>query len=104
MATLCAHLDSIITREASGTGCVECLAIGHRWVHLRRCVTCAHVGCCDSSPGRHASKHARTINHPVVQSFEPGEDWYYCFVEDVAFLREGEGPAPSYTDYTDSRR
>jgi Zn-finger in ubiquitin-hydrolases and other protein len=98
MANLCTHLDAITTRDASGTGCVECLAAGGRWVHLRRCAACGHVGCCDSSLGRHASAHAREPGHPIVQSYEPGEDWYWCFVDDVAFMLEGEGPAPSYTD------
>jgi uncharacterized UBP type Zn finger protein len=63
-------------------GCTECLAIGDRWVHLRLCLTCGHVGCCDSSPNRHASAHFKDIGHPVVQSFEPGEDWRWCYIDD----------------------
>ena len=63
----------------SGTGCVECLDDGGWWVHLRRCASCGHVGCCDSSPAQHASAHSRETEHPVVQSFEPGEDWMWDY-------------------------
>lgn len=62
-------------------GCEECLRLGTPWVHLRLCLTCGHVGCCDSSPGRHASAHAHAIGHPVVRSMEPGEDWRWCYVD-----------------------
>ncbi|MGH4025788.1 MAG: UBP-type zinc finger domain-containing protein [Pseudonocardiaceae bacterium] len=61
-------------------GCEECVQIGSPWVHLRLCLTCGHVGCCDSSPNRHASRHAGALAHPIVQSFEPGEDWRWCYV------------------------
>jgi hypothetical protein len=61
-------------------GCEECLRIGSDWVHLRLCLTCGHVGCCDSSPMRHARAHAQTANHPIVQSLEPGEYWRWCYV------------------------
>jgi uncharacterized UBP type Zn finger protein len=64
-------------------GCEECLATGGRWVHLRLCLSCGHVGCCDSSPGRHATAHFRNTKHPLVRSFEPGEDWAYCYVDDL---------------------
>jgi hypothetical protein len=63
----------------SGPGCVECLASEGWWFHLRRCAHCGHVGCCDSSPSQHASHHAAAERHPVVQSFEPGEDWFYDY-------------------------
>lgn len=63
-------------------GCEECLAMGDRWVHLRLCMTCGHVGCCDDSKNRHARKHARG-GHPIVRSFEPGERWLYCFADDL---------------------
>jgi len=63
----------------SGTGCDECLDTGGWWVHLRRCAACGHVGCCDSSPAQHASAHFRETGHPVVQSFEPGEDWFWDY-------------------------
>ena len=63
----------------SGTGCVDCDAAGGWWVHLRRCAQCGHVGCCDSSPAQHATAHAGASGHPVVQSFEPGEDWFWDY-------------------------
>ena len=66
----------------SGDGCVECLAAGGWWFHLRRCAACGHIGCCDSSPGQHASRHAAHAGHPVITSFEPGEDWFYDFDTD----------------------
>jgi len=72
----------------SGTGCVECLAAGGWWFHLRRCALCGRVGCCDSSPAQHASRHAAVTGHPIVQSFEPGEDWFWDFATEDAF----EGP------------
>ena len=68
-----------LTATPSGTGCLECLSGDGPgwWLHLRRCAQCGHIGCCDSSPSQHASAHARTVGHPVVRSFEPGEDWFY---------------------------
>ncbi|HTU37099.1 MAG TPA: UBP-type zinc finger domain-containing protein [Acidimicrobiales bacterium] len=63
----------------SGAGCVECLASGGWWLHLRRCADCGHIGCCDNSPSQHASAHAATDDHPVIQSFEPGEDWFWDY-------------------------
>ncbi|MEU1054586.1 UBP-type zinc finger domain-containing protein [Streptomyces sp. NPDC005876] len=77
----------------SGAGCAECEAGGGWWFHLRRCAACGHVGCCDSSPGRHATGHYRATGHPVVQSYEPGEDWFWDYATDT--LREsGPGLAP----------
>jgi hypothetical protein len=73
----------------SGTGCVECLAADGWWLHLRRCAKCGHVGCCDSSPSQHASRHARESGHEVAQSFEPGEDWFW----DYATGEYADGPA-----------
>ncbi len=64
----------------SGPGCVECEAAGGWWVHLRRCAQCGHVGCCDTSPSQHASAHSRESGHPLVQSYEPGEDWMWDYV------------------------
>ena len=91
---ICSHLDLIADTPPSGDGCLECLQIGAGWVHLRRCATCGQVGCCDSSPNKHASKHARSLRHPIMQSFEPGEEWFWCEVDQVAF----EIPeAPSYS-------
>jgi hypothetical protein len=80
------HVDPTV--PPSGDGCVECDAAGGWWLHLRRCAACGHVGCCDSSPSQHASAHAATTGHRVVQSYEPGEDWTWDYV-----TREfGEGP------------
>jgi len=63
----------------SGTGCVECLESKGWWLHLRRCVECGHIGCCDNSPGQHATGHASSSGHAVIRSFEPGEDWYWDY-------------------------
>ena len=75
--------DAVIGIDASippsGTGCAECDAVGGWWVHLRRCAQCGHVGCCDSSPAQHATMHAERSGHPIVQSFEPGEDWFWNY-------------------------
>jgi hypothetical protein len=63
----------------SGPGCVECTAAGGWWLHLRRCTQCGHIGCCDTSPSQHASKHAAESGHPIIRSYEPGEDWFWDF-------------------------
>lgn len=78
----CQHIKEIHDVIPSAQGCEECLKMGSSWVHLRICKTCGHVGCCDSSPNRHATKHFRATGHPIVQSFEPGENWMYCYVDD----------------------
>jgi uncharacterized UBP type Zn finger protein len=87
----CTHIDQIEVAElpAQIAGCEDCLAIGARWVHLRMCMTCGHIGCCDSSPNTHATKHARATTHPVVRSAEPGEDWSWCYVDEVMFRFRG---------------
>ncbi|WP_103347612.1 UBP-type zinc finger domain-containing protein [Amycolatopsis sp. CA-128772] len=64
-------------------GCQECLSTGTSWVHLRLCLTCGHVGCCDSSPMKHARQHAHAIGHPIVRSFEPGENWRWCYAHEA---------------------
>ncbi len=79
----CGHIDTIRDVAPSAPGCEECLETGSWWVHLRLCTGCGHVGCCKSSPNRHASKHAGTEAHPIVQSLEPGEDWLWCYVDEV---------------------
>jgi uncharacterized UBP type Zn finger protein len=79
----CTHADNLPPVEPSGSGCKECLATGGTWVHLRLCLHCGHVGCCDQSPGRHATAHYREQEHPVVQSFEPNEDWRWCYADEV---------------------
>ena len=75
--------------EPSGSGCVECLDAGGWWFHLRRCARCGHVGCCDSSPSQHASRHAADTGHPIAQSYEPGEDWFWDYANEQYF----DGPA-----------
>jgi uncharacterized UBP type Zn finger protein len=82
---VCSHLPEVTDVTPSGNGCVDCLAIGARWVHLRLCMTCGHVGCCDSSPNKHATAHFHAVDHPLVQSYEPGEDWWWCYDDEVAF-------------------
>ena len=77
----------------TGTGCVECEAQGGWWVHLRRCAQCGHIGCCDTSPGQHATAHFRATGHPVMTSFEPGEDWFWDFTTESAFVGPALAPA-----------
>ena len=83
--TSCAHLDQIQIHELpeSVDGCEDCLASGGKWLHLRICLACGHVGCCDSSPNRHASAHARASGHVLIRSLEPGEEWGWCFVDEI---------------------
>ena len=90
MAT-CAHLDQIDldVKPDSSEGCSDCLAIGGTWVHLRMCMSCGHVACCDSSPNKHATAHHNASEHPIVRSLEPGEDWLWCYEEEVAFRVAG---------------
>ena len=97
MAQTCTHLDTVEDVVPSADGCEDCLRTGDRWVHLRLCMHCGHVGCCDSSPNKHATKHFHAHNdHPLVQSFEPGEDWWYCYVDDVVFEVE-DAPTFAHT-------
>ncbi len=87
MAAECSHLDMVRVRPPESVeGCEECLKSGDRWVHLRVCLTCGKVGCCDSSPNQHASRHAREAEHPVMASAQPGEEWCWCFEDEVAFF------------------
>ena len=93
----CAHFDTVVPVEPSSEGCEDCLRIGGRWVHLRMCMACGHVGCCDNSPNRHATAHWHAnADHPIVRSYEPGEDWWWCYPEDLLFEVEGAPPAPSH--------
>jgi hypothetical protein len=82
----CTHLDQVLLRQLPDAvdGCEDCLATGGRWLHLRICLNCGHVACCDDSPGRHASAHARGTEHPIIRSLEPGEDWSWCYVDELA--------------------
>jgi hypothetical protein len=83
----CNHLDQVAYSSPPSViaGCEECLASGGRWVHLRMCQTCGHIGCCDNSPGRHATRHFRQTSHPIMRSVEPGEDWSWCYVDELMF-------------------
>jgi hypothetical protein len=87
MAT-CTHLDHVHVTELpeSVDGCEECLAMGGAWLHLRICLECGHVGCCDSSPGKHATAHEQGTGHPIIRSLEPGETWSWCFLDQVGLL------------------
>lgn len=89
MADTCTHLDVVEDVTPSSPGCEDCIPVGARWVQLRVCMSCGHVGCCDSSPNRHATAHFRDSAHPLVQTYEPGEDWWWCYVDEVAFAVDG---------------
>ncbi|HEX7121639.1 MAG TPA: UBP-type zinc finger domain-containing protein [Gemmatimonadaceae bacterium] len=92
-STSCTHLDQVRdVQPRTPDGCEECLRIGQRWVHLRLCLTCGHVGCCDNSRGRHATAHFRETGHPLIRSFEPGEDWGFCYI-DGEFMDPAPRPA-----------
>jgi uncharacterized UBP type Zn finger protein len=77
------HLAWVRDVTPSADGCEDCLRTGDGWVHLRLCLTCGHVGCCDSSPNRHATKHFHASQHPIIQSFEPGENWRWCYIDEA---------------------
>jgi hypothetical protein len=82
----CTHLDQVTVTELpeSVEGCEECLAAGGVWLHLRICLACGHVGCCDDSPNKHATAHARSSDHAIIRSLEPGEDWCWCYEDELA--------------------
>ena len=84
--TVCTHLDQVrVTQLPEAVdGCEECLRSGDPWLHLRICLECGHVGCCDDSPNRHASAHSGSSSHPIIRSLEPGEVWSWCYVDQVA--------------------
>jgi uncharacterized UBP type Zn finger protein len=88
VSTACTHLDAVEVLELPTPleGCEECLKTGDRWLHLRMCVTCGKVGCCDSSPNKHASGHYREVGHPIVRSAEPGEEWSWCYADEVTLF------------------
>ena len=81
MSRHCTHLDQIVRVTPSALGCEECLKTGSQWVHLRLCRTCGHVGCCDDSPNRHATKHFKATGHPIIEGYDPPEGWGWCFVD-----------------------
>ena len=96
-ADQCTHLDTVVDVNPSSEGCEDCLPIGGRWVHLRMCMKCGHIGCCDNSPNRHATAHwLGDSTHPLIRSYEPGEDWWWCYADELFFEVEGAPPAPSH--------
>ena len=82
----CSHLSFVKTSTPRTSGCEECLQLGDDWVHLRLCRTCGHVGCCDDSKNRHATKHHHATEHPIMTSFEPGENWSWCYVDRIGMV------------------
>ena len=104
-AIACPHVpQDLIPPNASSEGCEDCLIIGRDdWVHLRICQQCGHVGCCDDSPSRHATAHFHTDQHPLIRSFEPGENWWSCYIDTVIFVVDGAPAAPSHTDQAQLR-
>ena len=101
MSTECSHENAIRDVRPSARGCEECLKTGSKWVHLRLCRTCGHVGCCDDSPNRHATKHFHATGHPVIEGYDPPEGWGWCYIDEV-FLDLSDratpqlGPIPRY--------
>jgi len=83
MAVDCTHLDQVLTARPNSQGCEECLASGDGWVHLRLCRTCGHLGCCDDSKNKRATKHFHATGHPIITSWEPGEYWSWCFIDEL---------------------
>jgi uncharacterized UBP type Zn finger protein len=92
----CTHLDQVLITELpeSVEGCEDCLRSGDPWLHLRICLHCGHVGCCDDSPNKHASAHARDSGHPIIRSIEPREDWSWCFVDELMMRIDGVSGEP----------
>ena len=84
MAETCKHLDQIQVRSTKQHVCEDCVKTGDSWVHLRMCLTCGHVGCCDSSKNKHATRHFHATDHPLMRSIEPGEDWLWCYVDEMS--------------------
>jgi uncharacterized UBP type Zn finger protein len=80
---ICTHRDQIRDVNGNTTGCEECMQTGDTWIHLRLCMTCGHVGCCDNSKNKHASKHYQETGHPVIRSFQPGEKWLWCYIDQM---------------------
>ncbi|WP_415947763.1 UBP-type zinc finger domain-containing protein [Streptomyces sp. KLOTTS4A1] len=87
MTSRCTHRDGMRPVTAGSDGCAECLALGDAWVHLRMCLSCGHVGCCDSSKNRHATRHFHSTKHPIAASHEPGETWIWCYVDQLIMER-----------------
>jgi uncharacterized UBP type Zn finger protein len=83
MASTCTHLKDIHKVHPNTKGCEECLKMNDTWVHLRLCLFCGHVGCCDSSKNKHATKHFLSTKHPIMRSIEPGENWKWCYIDEI---------------------
>ncbi len=101
MADACSHLDGIHDVTPGTLGCEECLKRGDVWLHLRLCRTCGHVGCCDSSKNKHATKHYHRTKHPIIEGYDPPEGWGWCYVDEVMFdlsdrMTPHNGPIPRY--------
>src|SRR6516164_1959938 len=101
MSDECIHTDTIREVTPSALGCEECLKIGSPWVHLRLCRTCGHVGCCDDSPNRHATKHFHHTRHPIIEGYDPPEGWGWCFIDEILLDLSGRttphnGPIPRF--------
>ena len=101
LAKPCTHIAGIRDVTPSALGCEECLKIGAVWLHLRICRTCGHVGCCDDSPNRHATKHFHASAHPIIEGYDPPEGWGWCYVDEVLFdlsdrMTPHNGPIPRY--------
>jgi hypothetical protein len=97
----CSHLDTIKKVTPGSKGCEECLALGWEWFHLRVCRACGHVGCCDQSRGKHATKHFHHTKHPIIEGYDPPEGWGWCYIDEVMFDMAGNitpqiGPIPRY--------
>lgn len=93
---ICSHLADVEpVNPDSEDSCLDCVALGDSWVHLRECQTCGHIGCCDSSKNKHATAHNKAVGHPLIRSYEPGEGWWWCYEDQVVFEVEGMGPVRS---------
>ena len=89
MADNCTHLDQVNDVQPSSEGCEDCIPLGDSWVHLRMCMTCGHVGCCNNSKNRHAQRHYDTVGHPLIQTYEPGDEWWWCYPDELFFVVDG---------------
>ena len=101
MSTQCKHLDQVKITTTNKHVCEDCVKIGDTWVHLRLCMTCGHVGCCDSSKNKHATKHFHATGHPIIEGYDPPEGWGWCYVDEVLFDLSNRktahnGPIPRY--------
>jgi uncharacterized UBP type Zn finger protein len=94
MSAECRHIDLVRAVSPNSNGCEECLRSGDTWVHLCMCLVCGHVGCCDSSTNKHATRHYYATGHPVMRSIEPGEQWGWCYIDEVWLDLHASQPAP----------